>query len=48
MKEFFERVRELGNAPRADLIEKDFHIHRILREMVSKELNEIREMVLRG
>ena len=23
MKEFFERVRELGNAPRADLIEKD-------------------------
>ena len=31
MKEFFERVRELGNAPRADLIEKDYHIHRILR-----------------
>ncbi len=27
MKEFFERVRELGNAPRADLIEKD-SIHR--------------------
>ncbi len=24
MKEFFEQVRELGNAPQADLIEKDF------------------------
>ncbi|MFH0815299.1 MAG: hypothetical protein V1934_00570 [Methanobacteriota archaeon] len=30
MKEFFERLNALGKPKRPDIIEKDFHLHRLL------------------
>ncbi|MEW5936532.1 MAG: hypothetical protein AB1665_01765 [Candidatus Thermoplasmatota archaeon] len=33
MKEFFERLNALGKPKRTDIIEKDFHLHRLLGAM---------------
>ena len=31
MKEFFERLNAIGMPKRTDIIEKDYHLHRLLR-----------------
>ena len=38
MKDFFNRLNEIGKPKRRDIIEKDFHIH-VLLDRISREEN---------
>lgn len=47
MKDFFERLNTLGKTKRNDIIEKDFHLHRLL-SMITKDEYLNKNLVFKG